>query len=84
MEKKEKKKRVRRIIKVFRKKRCIFCDEKIEDIDYKDVSRLMKFISERGKIISSRNSGVCAPHQRKLTRAIKLARVIALLPFVRK
>ena len=64
-----------------RKKVCRFCVEKIDDINYKDVRMLMSFISERGKIVPRRISGVCAPHQRRLTDAIKKARNIALLPF---
>ena len=68
----------------FRKRVCGFCTEKAEEIDYKDVAKLSKFITERGKIVSRRNSGVCARHQRKLASAIKMARYIALLPFVRK
>lgn len=66
-----------------RKKNCRFCAEKIDGIDYKDVNRLIKFISERGKIIPSRISGNCAKHQRTLARAIKRARQIALLSFTR-
>lgn len=66
-----------------RKKICRFCAEKAKWIDYKDVGRLMKFISERGKMIPSRVSGNCARHQRSLARAIKRARQIALLPFTR-
>lgn len=66
-----------------RKKRiCSFCVEKIPVVDYKDVARLKKFITERGKIIPRRISGNCARHQRMLTRAIKRARIMALLPFV--
>ncbi len=65
----------------FRKKVCKFCTEKLEMIDYKDVSRLQKFVTEKGKIIPSRISGTCASHQRGLARAIRLARVSALLPF---
>jgi len=64
-----------------RKKVCRFCVEKIDDINYKDVRMLHAFIAERGKIIPRRISGVCAPHQRRLTAAIKKARNIALLPF---
>ena len=64
-----------------RKKVCRFCVEKIDDINYKDVRLLDSFIAERGKIIPRRISGVCAPHQRRLTEAIKQARNIALLPF---
>lgn len=66
----------------FRKKVCKFCVEKQEDIDYKNVPRLQKFTTERGKIIPSRISGNCAKHQRRLARAIKKARSIALLPYV--
>lgn len=65
----------------FRKRICRFCIEKIEGIDYKDVMRLQKFITEKGKILPSRISGNCARHQRSLTRAIKQARAISLLPF---
>lgn len=78
----KKKRPVRKLF--FRKKFCIFCTEKIEDIDYKDAARLGKFITERGKMIPRRISGVCARHQRRLSSAIKRARIIALLPFVRK
>ncbi len=66
----------------FRKKVCRLCENKVETIDYKDVKLLRLFVSERGKIIPSRISGTCAPHQRKVTAAIKRARNIALLPFV--
>ena len=65
-----------------RKKVCIFCAEKIENIDYKDVQRLRKFISERGKILPRRISGACAKHQREVNTAIKRARQVALLPYV--
>ncbi len=64
-----------------RKKVCRFCVEKIDDINYKDVRMLSAFISERGKIIPRRISGVCTPHQRRLSESIKQARNIALLPF---
>src|SRR5579872_7083151 len=64
-----------------RKKVCRFCVEKIDDINYKDVKMLQSFIAERGKIVPRRISGVCAPHQRRLTDAILKARNIALLPF---
>ncbi len=70
-------------MRFIRKKICRFCSEKLEHVDHKDANRLMKFISERGKIISSRISGNCAKHQRSLARAIKRARHIALLPFTR-
>lgn len=65
-----------------RKKVCAFCADKVEVIDYKDVAKLKKFLSERGKIIPRRVTGTCAHHQRKLTIAIKRARIIALLPYV--
>lgn len=68
----------------FRKKVCIFCTEKVSEIDYKDVAKISRFISERGKILPRRNSGVCAGHQRRLSSAIKRARYLALLPFLRK
>ncbi len=64
-----------------RKKVCAFCAEKVEFIDYKDVNRLRKHISERGKILPRRVTGCCAKHQREVTNAIKRARQIALLPY---
>jgi len=64
-----------------RKRICSFCMDKIEQVDYKDVNRLRKYITERGKIIPRRITGNCARHQRQLTRAIKKARIMALLPF---
>ena len=64
-----------------RRKVCSFCVDKVEDIDYKDVAKLHKFITERGKILPRRISGTCAKHQRQLTIAIKRARQVALLPF---
>lgn len=64
-----------------RKRVCSFCVDKATHIDYKDVSKLKKYITERGKILPRRISGNCAKHQRQLTEAIKRARNIALLPF---
>jgi len=64
-----------------RKKVCKFCVEKIDAINYKDVRLLQQFVAERGKIIPRRLTGVCTPHQRRLSAAIKQARNIALLPF---
>lgn len=64
-----------------RKKVCSFCVDKIETIDYKDVAKLRRFISERAKILPRRVTGTCARHQRQLTVAIKRARHLALLPF---
>ena len=65
-----------------RKKVCAFCVDKIAQIDYKDVPRLRRFLSERGKIIPRRVTGTCARHQRQLTTAIKRARHLAFLPYV--
>jgi small subunit ribosomal protein S18 len=64
-----------------RKKVCKFCVEKIENINYKDVRLLAQFVAESGKIVPRRLTGVCTPHQRRLSTAIKQARNIALLPF---
>lgn len=65
-----------------RKKVCQFCVDKVEVIDYKDIAKLRRFLSERAKILPRRVTGTCAHHQRELTVAIKRARHIALLPFV--
>lgn len=78
----------RKPLYALRKKVCRFCTEKRTStekrisLDYKDVSRLQKFLTEKGKIIPSRISGNCAKHQRQLARAIKRARAISLLPYV--
>ena len=64
-----------------RKKVCSFCVDKVDSIDYKDVAKLHRFITERGKILPRRISGNCAKHQRQVTVAIKRSRNIALLPF---
>ncbi len=64
-----------------RPKFCYYCVEKTEHVDYKDVEKLRKYISERGKIIPRRVTGNCAKHQRLLTEAIKRARYMALLPY---
>jgi len=64
-----------------RRRVCRFCADKSLTIDYKDPQALRYFVTERGKIVPRRISGTCAKHQRELTRAIKRARVIALLPF---
>ncbi len=68
---------------IVRKKFCRFCVEKIKEIDYKDIKRLEKFVSEKSKVVSRRISGNCAKHQRKLNRAVKLAKVVSLLPFIK-
>jgi len=60
---------------------CAFCVDKIERVDYKDTGRLRRYLTERAKILPRRISGNCARHQRQLTRAIKRARHIALLPY---
>lgn len=65
-----------------RKKVCQFCADKIEDIDYKDVELLQKFITDRGKILPKRVTGTCAYHQRLVAKEIKRARTVALLPYV--
>ncbi|MBF0153580.1 MAG: 30S ribosomal protein S18 [Magnetococcales bacterium] len=65
-----------------RRKVCLFCADKTVHIDYKDPKLLLRFITERGKMVPSRITGVCAPHQRALAKAIKRARNLALLPFL--
>ena len=65
-----------------KKKNCNFCAEKSEFIDYKDVLKLRKYVSERSKILPRRITGTCAKHQRELTIAIKRARHIALMPYI--
>lgn len=79
-EKKEYKKNMRG--RRARKKVCAFCSEKSEAIDYKDINKLRKFVTERGKILPRRITGNCAKHQRALTVAIKRARHIALMPYI--
>ena len=64
-----------------RKKVCVFCGKENNEIDYKDVTRLKKFTSERAKILPRRVTGTCAKHQRELTTAIKRARQIAIMPY---
>ena len=66
---------------VRRKKGCQFCADKTETIDYKDVEKLKKYVTERGKILPKRITGTCAEHQRAVTKAIKRARIVALLPY---
>ncbi|MBI1953277.1 MAG: 30S ribosomal protein S18 [Candidatus Omnitrophica bacterium] len=65
-----------------RRKICKFCAEKVSAIDYQDTTRLVKFVSERGKILPRRVSGNCARHQRQMSRAIQRARAVALMPYV--
>ena len=75
---------VKRVIKrPSRKKVCNFCVDKVTEIDYKDVNKLKKYITEKGKILPRRVTGNCALHQRFISRQIKRARAIALMPFSR-
>lgn len=64
------------------KKSCPFCGDNASKIDYKDIKQLSRHISERGKVVPARVSATCAKHQRELSKAIKRARFLALLPFV--
>jgi small subunit ribosomal protein S18 len=64
-----------------KKKVCSFCQEKIATVDYKDVPRLKKFVTEKGKMMPRRMTGTCARHQRIINEAVKRARIMALLPF---
>lgn len=82
MERTERPERTGRPQRRGRKKVCSFCVDRIDQIDYKDVAKLRKYISERAKIIPRRVTGTCAEHQRQLTVAIKRARHLALLPYV--
>ncbi len=61
------------------KKQCFFCSQNLEEVDYKDVLLLNKFVSMQGKIIDPKHTGVCARHQRKLAKSIKRARQMAIL-----
>jgi small subunit ribosomal protein S18 len=67
-----------------RRKKCKFCLDRVEHIDYKDERRLRRFMTDRGKITPRRITGTCARHQRMLAAAVKRARIIALVPFVRE
>lgn len=67
--------------KMPKKKVCVFCAEKVDELDYKDVTKVKKFITEKGKILPRRVSGVCAKHQRMVATAVKRARVMALIPY---
>ncbi len=63
---------------------CIFCSQNLEQVDYKDTNLLRRFISSQAKVIDPRYTGTCALHQRKLAQAVKRARYMAILPFVRR
>ncbi len=65
-----------------KKKFCQCCSEKVDTVDYKDVEKLRKYITERGKILPKRVTGTCAMHQRAITKSIKRARIVALIPYV--
>ena len=67
-----------------KEKNCYFCLNKIDEIDYKDIETLSRFINIYKKILPSKRTGTCSWHQRKLAQAIKRARIMALLPFVKK
>jgi small subunit ribosomal protein S18 len=67
-----------------KKKICSYCVDKIVSVDYKQYEKLKRFVTERGKVLPRRISGNCAKHQRQLTRAIKRARIMALLPFTQE
>ena len=67
--------------RVNKKKVCQFCVDKVNAIDYKEVGKLRKYVTEKGKMLPRRMTGVCAKHQRMLAEAIKRARIVALLPF---
>ena len=77
----EEKKMDRPRIRRPKKKVCAFCVDKVDYIDYKDVAKLRKYVTERAKILPRRISGCCAKHQRQLTVAIKRARQVALMPY---
>ena len=79
----DRRKRFRERLRIVDKKFCRFCREKGVDFDYKEIKRLEKFLSDRGKILSRRVTGNCARHQRKIAVLIRRARFLALLPYVR-
>ncbi|MBR3605022.1 MAG: 30S ribosomal protein S18 [Candidatus Gastranaerophilales bacterium] len=82
VEKEVKEERVKKFRKPQNKKKvCAFCVDKSNAIDYKDVAKLRRYITENGKILPRRQTGVCSTHQRELAQAIKRARIMALLPF---
>jgi small subunit ribosomal protein S18 len=68
--------------KIIKKRDCKFCIDKVVEIDYKDIRRISRYVSERGKIKPRRTNGNCAKHQRQLTIAVKRARYLAMLPYV--
>ena len=72
---------VRRQKRMSKKKVCMFCADRAKVIDYKDVATLKRFVTEKGKIVPRRQTGTCAMHQREVTKAVKRARNVALLPY---
>jgi small subunit ribosomal protein S18 len=80
----QRRRRDERVGRRLKKKVCYFCTEKIDYVDYKDVALLRKYMSDRAKIRSSRVTGTCVQHQRKVARAIKNARELALLPYTNR
>ena len=72
---------VRRPKRMSKKKVCMFCADRAKVIDYKDVATLKRFVTEKGKIVPRRQTGTCAMHQREVTKAVKRARNVALLPY---
>jgi small subunit ribosomal protein S18 len=78
-----KKKIAKKPRRVFKKKPCRLCKDKVQKIDYKDVELLKKFVSDRGKIVPPRLTGSCTKHQRMIANSVKKARIAALLPFVK-
>ncbi len=73
---------VKKFKKTAKRKVCSFCVDHLDEVDYKDVAKLKRYITEKGKILPRRQTGTCAEHQRALTVAIKRAREMALLPYV--
>lgn len=67
-----------------KKKVCLFCQDKIDFVDYKDTNKLNRYLTDRGKVLPRRVTGTCAKHQRAVTVAVKRARIIALMPFVKE
>jgi small subunit ribosomal protein S18 len=78
-----KKKEIKKTKRIFKKRPCRLCRDKAKTVDFKDIGLLSKFISDRGKIITSRLTGNCAKHQRMVAKAVKKARLAAFLPFVK-
>jgi small subunit ribosomal protein S18 len=78
-----KKKEIKKSRRIFKKRPCRLCRDKVESIDYKEIDLLNKFVSDRGKIIAPRITGNCTRHQRMVALAVKKARIAALLPFVK-